>query len=131
MMSERTFKLAGWAPQGRPQEGRELDASRQLIREVIFSLYREKATILEHMGMPAQPIHLTDIHLEIVSRINIKRSCHNWPFPHHEKRWWDRRVNEAACKSYYTDDVPKIVSTSAGYYQPNPVLFPKAEVQVL
>jgi hypothetical protein len=129
-MAERTFKTAGWQAQARPAEGRELIESRQLIREVIFSLYREKAELLAKMGMPSQPIHLSQIFKEIESRIALRRSCGCWPHPHHEKRWWDRRVNETACPTYYADGVPKIVSASAGLYMPNPLLFAKTTVEV-
>lgn len=122
-MSEATFKAVGWQPQGKPAEGKELDASRQLIREVIFSLYREKADILASMGFPSQPVRLSEIYKEIESRVQIKRNCRNWPFPLQEKRWWDRRVNECACPSYASDGVPKVISTSAGYYEPNKALF--------
>ncbi len=122
-MSERIAKLSGWIPQGRPQEGKELDASRQLIREVVFSIYLQKKAILERKQMPPQPVHLSEIYLEICSRIKIARSCCDWPYAEHEKRWWDRRVNETACVSYYNDRVAKIVSPAAGYYQPNPQLF--------
>jgi len=73
-MAERTFKTAGWQAQARPAEGRELIESRQLIREVIFSLYREKAELLAKMGMPSQPIHLSQIFKEIESRIALRRS---------------------------------------------------------
>ena len=126
-MSERTFKAEGWMPQGKPKEGRELTESRQLIREVIFSLHRQKAEILAKMGMPAQPVSLSQIYLEICSRVAIKRSCHSWPYPMHEKRWWDRRVNEVSCKTYYPDGFPKVIAASAGLYMPNPVLFEEAQ----
>lgn len=126
-MSERTFKAAGWQPQARPKEGRELTESRQLIREVVFSLHRQKAEILAKMGMPPQPVSLAQIHLEVCSRIAIKRSCHSWPYPHHEKRWWDRRVNECACSKYADGGVPKILAASAGLYEPNKALFMEAK----
>jgi hypothetical protein len=124
-LSERTFKLAGWTPQGRPPEGRELDASRQLIREAIFSIYYRKKAIYAKRQMPPQPVHLSEIYLEVCSRVSIARHCGGWPFLHHEKRWWDRRVNECACSAYYVDGVAKVVSSSAGFYEPNPVLFIK------
>ena len=129
-MTERTFKTAGWHAQARPVEGRELIESRQLIREVIFSLYREKADLLAKMNMPSQPVHLSQIFLEIESRIELRRSCGCWPYPLHAKRWWDRRVNETACPTYYDDGVPKVVSTSAGLYMPNPHLFVKRALEV-
>lgn len=128
-MSECTSKLENWAPQGRPQEGPELDASRQLIREVIFSLYREKAEILKTKGMTAQPISLSQIYLQVCSKVAIRRNCRVWPYPHHEKRWWDRRTNEVACPKFYADGIAKIVSASAGYYEPNPQLFSKKPLE--
>ncbi|MCW4048034.1 MAG: DNA cytosine methyltransferase [Candidatus Bathyarchaeota archaeon] len=38
-MSERTCKLAGWVPQVKPGCEAELEAARQLIREVVFGLW--------------------------------------------------------------------------------------------
>jgi len=128
-MSERTFKAEGWMPQGKPKEGRELTESRQLIREVIFSLHRQKTQILAKMSMPPQPVNLNQIYLEICSRIAIKHSCHSWPYPHHEKRWWDRRVNESACGTYAVDGVPKIIAASAGLYEPNKALFERKPLE--
>ena len=129
-MSERTFKCQGWAPQGKPVEGKELDSSRQLIREVIFALHFRKAEILKSKGMPDQPVSLSEIYLELCSRVAIKRNCHDWPFPIHEKRWWDRRVNETACPTYYVDGVSKVVAVTAGRYEPNPNLFVKKSLEV-
>lgn len=128
-MSERTFKTLGWKAQGRPAESRELSDSRQLIREVIFSLHRQKSDILSKMGMPSQPVSLTQIYLEICSRIAMLRDCRRWPYPTHEKRWWDRRVNESACPSYYDDGVPKVVAVTAGLYAPNEVLFERKQLE--
>jgi hypothetical protein len=124
-MSERTFKVSGWKPQVKPGESRELNASRQLIREVVFSLHRQKRELLAPLQMPTQPIKLGEIYLEIRSRIAILQSCGQWPYRVHGKRWWDRRVNECACPKYYEDGIPKIVAVSAGLYEPNPQLFVK------
>lgn len=126
---ERTFKCAGWQPQTRPIEGKELEDSRQLIRETVFALFFKKKKMLDEMQMPAQPVTLNEIYLEICSRVQINRSCRRWPYPHHEKRWWDRRVNEAACASYCSDGVPKVVAATAGRYMPNPELFEKPILQ--
>ena len=129
-MSERTFKAPGWMPQSKPVEGQELIASRQLIREVIFSLYRQKRDLLAGMQMPAQPVSLSEIYLEICSRVQILRHCGRWSFPFHEKRWWDRRVNESACSKYYVDGLSKIVAVTAGLYAPSPKLFEKKPLEV-
>jgi hypothetical protein len=117
-------------PQSKPVEGQELIASRQLIREVIFSLYRQKRDLLASMQMPAQPVSLSEIYLEICSRVQILRHCGRWSFPFHEKRWWDRRVNESACPTYYDDGVPKVVAATAGLYMPSPNLFAKKPLEV-
>ena len=45
-MSERTSKLSGWVPQGKPMEGPELERSRELIRSVIFAKFFEKKASL-------------------------------------------------------------------------------------
>lgn len=124
-MSERTFKVAGWKPQAKPGESRELVAYRLLIREVVFGVYHNKKQILSQMGMPAQPVKLREIYLEVRSRIAQLRSCGQWPYHMHGKRWLDRRVNECACPKYSEDGVPKIVAVSAGLYEPNPQLFVK------
>ena len=129
-MSERTFKAKGWKPQGKPSESRELEAYRLLIREVVFGVYLRKKELLARMGMPAQPVKLSEIYLEVRSRIAQLRSCGQWPHHVHGKRWLDRRVNECACPKYAADGVPKIVAVSAGLYEPNRALFAKAEVTV-
>ena len=129
-MSEATFKAPSWRAQGRPAESQELLDSRQLIREVIFSLHRQKSDILSKMGMPSQPVSLGQIYLEICSRIALLRDCRRWPYRVHEKRWWDRRVNESACPSYYDDGMPKVVAATAGLYMPNEVLFAKKPLEV-
>ena len=130
-MSERTFKAPGWMPQSKPAESQELADSRQLIREVIFSLHRQKSDILSKMGMPSQPVSLRQIYLEICSRIAMLRDCGCWSYPVHEKRWWDRRVNESACSKYYVDGLSKIVAVTAGLYAPSPKLFEKKPLEAL
>ncbi len=122
-MSEATFKVSGWRSQGRPAESGELRAYRQLIRESIFAVYRRKKEILAGKGMPAQPVSLGEVYLEVRSRVAQLRSCGCWLYRVHGKRWLDRRVNECACPKYYEDGVPKVVSVSAGLYWPNPILF--------
>lgn len=129
-MSERTFKAKGWKPQGKPSESRELVAYRLLIREVVFSVYRSKKQLLAKMGMPAQPVKLKEIYLEVRSRLAQLRSCGSWPYRVHGKRWLDRRVNECACPKYSEDGVPRIVAVRAGLYEPNPVLFVKKPLEV-
>jgi hypothetical protein len=127
-MSERTFKAEGWKAQARPEESAELQASRQLIREVVFSLARRKQEIMAPLQMLAQPVSLGEIYLEVRSRVAILQSCKRWPYHVHGKRWWDRRVNEVATPRYYEDGVPKIVAITAGLYAPNQLLFAKLEV---
>ncbi len=123
------MKSPFWQPQTKPSEGPELTASRQLIVEVIFGLYYEKKQLLEKTGMPAQPIRLDEIFKRIESRVQILRACHQWRFPLHEKRWWDRRVNEAAEPKFYPDGVPKVRAATAGWYEPNPLLFEKKPLE--
>lgn len=129
-MSERTFKAAGWRAQGRPAESSKIKAYRQLIREVIFGVYFRKKEILAGMGFPAQPVSLREIYLEMRSRILQLRNCGQWPYHVHGKRWVDRRVNECACPKYYEDGIAKIVSITAGKYEPNQVLFAKKPLEV-
>ncbi len=129
-LSERTCKSQGWRAQGRPAESQELVDCRRLIREVIFSLHHRKAEILGKMGMPAQPVSLKQIYLEICSRVALLRDCRRWPYAVHEKRWWDRRVNETACSKYYEDGVPRIQAVTAGLYAPNQVLFERKQLEV-
>jgi len=124
-MSERTFKAGGWKARARPAETPELKAYRQLIREVIFGIYHRKKAILAEKQMPPQPVSLSEIYLEVRSRIAQLRSCRQWPYYVHGKRWVDRRVNEVACPTYYEDGVPKVISVTAGLYAPNPMLFEK------
>lgn len=128
-MSECTLKAYGWKPQGRPVESRELEAYRQLIRESIFGIYHEKKEILAEQQMPPQPVSLSEVFLEVRSRIARRQSCGQWPFHVHGKRWLDRRVNETATSKYYVDGVPKIVAITAGYYAPNPQLFERQQLE--
>jgi len=130
-MSEQTCKAVGWRAQGRPAESKEIQAYRQLIREVIFSVYFRKKQILAEMGMPAQPVSLSEIYLEVRSRLLQLRNCRQWPYHVHGKRWLDRRVNETACRKYYDDGVAKVMSATAGKYEPNPVLFEKKPLEAM
>jgi len=127
-LSERTVKLGDWRPQLRPAESRELAEYRRLIREAVFGIFFRKKRVLEAKGMPAQPVSLAEIYLEVRSRIAELQACGEWPYHVHGKRWIDRRVNEAATPKYYEDGVPKIVAATAGMYMPNPVLFRNCEV---
>jgi len=122
-LTERTAKLSGWNAQRRPVECREVQEYRRLIREAVFAIYYRKKRILASKGMPPQPVSLAEIYLEVRSRIAELRSCHEWPYPPHGKRWVDRRVNETATARYYEDGVPRIVAATAGKYEPNPALF--------
>lgn len=125
-MSECTWKASGWRAQGRPQDNRELEAYRQVIREAIFGIYHEKKEILAEKQMPPQPVSLGEIFLEVRSRVLRRQKCGQWPYHVHGKRWVDRRVNEVACPKYYAGGVPKVVAVSAGLYEPNHVLFVEA-----
>jgi hypothetical protein len=124
-MSECTWKASGWRAQGKPQDNRELEAYRGLIREVVFSVFREKKELLAQQGMPSQPVSLGEIYLEVRSRVAVRQRCGSWPYRVHGKRWLDRRVNECACPKYSEDGVPKVVAVTAGHYEPNPALFVK------
>lgn len=125
-MSEQTFKVFGWKAQGRPQDNRELEAYRQLIREAIFGIYREKKEILAQRQMPAQPVSLSEVFLEVRSRVARRQACGSWSYHVHGKRWIDRRVNEVATPKYYEDGVPRVVAVTAGLYEPNPLLFERS-----
>jgi len=125
-MSEQTVKLAGWRPQQRPVDDGELAAYRQLVVEAVFGVYYRKRALLAERQMPAQPVSLSEIYLEVRSRVAQLRACGLWRYAVHGKRWLDRRVNEAACPRYAADGVPRIVAVSAGLYAPNPALFAKA-----
>ena len=125
-MTGKTLKLRGWKPQSRPPEDDEIKAYRQLIVNVVFSLYNRKKELSVQRGMAAQPVSLSEIFREINSRTAALRSAGQWRFGFHGKRWLDRRVNEVACPKFYVDGVPKIVAASAGKYMPNPALFSEA-----
>lgn len=126
-MSGSTVKLDGWTPQRQPEENNGIKAYRQLIVNVVFSLYHRKKEILKSKQMPPQPIKLREIYLELQSRVTLLHSVGEWNFTRHGKRWIDRRVNEAASPKFYLNGVPKIVSARAGLYLPNPALFMKVK----
>ncbi len=127
--SEATFKCASWTPQGRPPENTEIKEYRQLIREAIFSIYRDKKERLAAKGMPAQPVSLLEIYLKIRARIVELKNTGDWPYKPHNKRYVDRRVNEVSTAKYYDDGIPKVVSVKAGLYWPNPALFEKKPME--
>lgn len=123
VMSEQTSKLAGWTPQGRPAEDDDMKFHRQMIVEIVFGLFFRKKEILAEMGMPSQPVSLLEIWREYRSRVTQLKAMKLWRCKEHGKRWLDRRVNECACPKYYENGVAKIVATTAGFYEPNPMLF--------
>jgi hypothetical protein len=120
-MSKCTLKAYGWKPQGRPQDDRELEAYRQLIREAIFKIFHGKRELLAQRA--SQPVSLSEIYLEVSSQIARRQSCGQWPYRVHGKRWISHRVNEVACPKYYEEGIPKVVAV--GHYEPNPALFEK------
>lgn len=134
-MSERTLKLPGWKPQGRPKENEDMIFHRRFLTIIIFGLFNRKKEMLDKMGMPPQPISLREIYLEYESRREMYwsmkswifdgKTYHRWPFKWHQKRWIDRRVNEIATPKYAEDGKPKIVAATAGFYEPSPELFGK------
>ncbi len=128
-MVERTSKCLGWQPQGRPVEGTELKEYRQLIREIIFSIYFDKKARLAAKQMPPQPVSLLEIYLKLRARVVELKNTGDWPYQPHSKRWVDRRVNEVACAKYYDDGVPKVVSVKAGLYEPSSALFEKKSLE--
>jgi hypothetical protein len=117
--SERTFKKEGWSPQARPEEDDEIKAHRQLIVEIVYGLYYVKKQRLKEMGMPPQPISLSEIWAEFVSRRLSLSSTKEWRWKWHNKRYLDRRVNEAASPKYSENNTPKIIAAKAGLYEPN------------
>ena len=122
-MSEKTAKLDTWRPQGRPEENEDIKADRQLLIEIIYGLWHRKKEILEKMSMPSQPVSLLEIWREYQSRVELLKSIKQWPHPWHSKRYIDRRVNEISCPKYSLDGIPKVVSVTAGDYQPNQDMF--------
>jgi hypothetical protein len=122
-LSEQTCKLEGWKPQGRPAEDTEIQAHRQLLVEIVFSLWYRKKEQLARMDMPPQPVSLLEIWREFQSRREGLRSIRQWPYFLHGKRYVDRRVNEVATAKYAENGLPKVVAVHAGAYQPNPKLF--------
>lgn len=118
-MSGRTQKLEGWAPQSQPPENDEVKAHRQMAIEIVYGLYWRKMQLLKSMGMPPQPVSLSEIWAEFVSRRLTRQSIKDWKWHQHEKRYLDRRVNEAACPTFYEKGKPKIIAASAGIYLPN------------
>jgi hypothetical protein len=125
MTSQKTLKAEGWSPQSPPAEDEDIWFHRQLLVEIIFGLYHSKKKWLEKMNMPAQPISLEEIWREFESRRSLIDHTKNsdgssfWTLKWHDKRWIDRRVNEVACPTFYTNGIPKIISISAGLYAPN------------
>lgn len=124
ILSGATMKLPSWRPQGIPLDEPEKQAYRQLAIEATFSIWNQEY----------RPCNLAEICRTIRLKIREKLDAHEWPFtPWRSKRTIDRRVNEAASPQFYADGIPKIVATSAGLYQPNPILFgekEKNEIQV-
>lgn len=118
-MSEKTAKLPGWTAQARPEEDDEVKAHRQMIVEIVYGLYYIKRQRLGTMGMPPQPISLGEIWAEFVSRRLSLKSTKEWKWKWHNKRWLDRRVNEAASPKYAEDGIPRIIAARAGLYEPN------------
>lgn len=118
-MSERTSKLPNWTPQARPEEDDEIKAHRQMIVEIVYGLYFIKRQRLGAMSMPPQPISLGEIWAEFVSRRLSLVSTKEWKWSWHNKRYLDRRVNEAATPLYSENGKPKIVAVRAGLYEPN------------
>jgi len=114
-------KTAGWTAQDRPPEDDDIKFHRQLIIEIVFGLYHAKKKKLEAMGFPPQGISLLEIWYEFQSRrataAATKLDNHHsaWPWKWHEKRWLDRRVNEASSTAYGES---KLFSIKAGYYAP-------------
>lgn len=130
-MSGKTVKLNGWMPQPRPDpESDDTKFHRMMIIRIVFGLYHQKKQLLAEKGMPPQPISLREIWKEFQSRREMLVSIKEWPFPWHTKRWLDRRINECASMELlkiqpelYENGKPKIVSSSAGLYEPSPQLF--------
>lgn len=123
VLSEKTAKLSGWLPQGRPEENEEIQAHRRLLIEIVYGLWHRKKEALAKMNMPPQPISLIEIWREYQSRLEFLKSIKQWQHNWHSKRYIDRRVNEIACSKYYDDSRAKVVSVKAGFYQPNPEMF--------
>lgn len=122
--SGKTLKGPEWHIfDGMPKDAKEVAAYMDVIRQVIFSKYAERKRSFNSKGMPAQPIYLKDIFEGVISRVNDLRSTDDFPYPLHDKRWVDRRVNDVACPKYYESSIPKIICATAGFYQPNPLMF--------
>jgi hypothetical protein len=122
--SGKTLKGPDWHIfDGMPKDSKEVAAYMDVIRQVIFAKYIERKKILNAKGFPAQPIYLRDIFEGVISRVNDLRSCGDFPFPLHDKRWVDRRVNDCAVPKWSDNGIPKVICATAGFYQPNPMMF--------
>lgn len=122
--SGKTLKGPEWHIfDGMPKDAKEVNAYMDVIRQVIFAKYLERKKVFNAKGFPAQPIYLKDIFEGVTSRINDLRSCGEFPYGNHDKRWIDRRVNDTAVPKWYDGGIPKIICATAGFYQPNPMMF--------
>ena len=96
-------KLATWQPQLIPLSEQERAWIRQVAVEAVFSAWNTRG----------RPTDLREIFAFYVER------CKAEGVQIRKKRTVDRRVNEAASTEYGA----RIVSNTAGMYQPNPTLF--------
>jgi hypothetical protein len=108
------LKLNGWTAQ-KPPEPELCDTIRDLAIKQVYAKYYlsgKESTLYEIADKVKQQI-----------RQLIKDGKWNkrWKFP--GKRTIDRRVNEACEPTWFSDGVPRLASTKAGFYVPNPVRF--------
>lgn len=122
-------KITTWRFRSKPQEFREREAYRQLMREVVFGLFFQKRELLAQRRMQSQPVSIHEIFAEVKERIKLKQGCGKWPYPVRSERWMRIRLDECTNPEFYDDGVPKLVAV-AGKFEPNPALFKKPlEVQ--
>ncbi len=114
-MSGLTVKLMTWAPQSIPGDEFELKAYRELCKQAVFSVWNQ-----EH-----RPTNLKEIFNYVYHYVKEAIENNEWPYAKfvRSKRYVDRRVNEVASTLYSENGIVKIVSVTAGIYQPSPQLF--------
>jgi len=126
VVSGAVKKLKGWKPQVPPPEDDDMLFHRKLLEKIIISVVNEKVMTLRLEGtLPQKPIaiHLSLIFDAFVFRRHLLDECGLWRWKWHGRRWIDRRVNEICNVKYNGDKEPKVVSSTGGWYLPNPKIY--------
>ncbi len=135
----QTTKLPGYQPKSFPEQqpDKDLEFHKQLLTEIIFSLWRRKKQENAQRGWPPQPVHQKEIFDEYKAKIRRYKdmdALHHlhgkdrfWPSYArvHDHNWIERRVNYLATPAWgpKKDGVLMIVNVTAGKYAPNNLLF--------